>query len=129
VWPALNIGVERLVGELAGGMAAWTAAGGEVTTTRLVRPHEVDAPVLDIRQGNEYTAGHLPDAVHIELGDLSSAPEVAPVGPVVVMCGHGERAMTAATLLERTGCRDLSVLVGGPDDWATTTGRRLREGS
>jgi rhodanese-related sulfurtransferase len=126
LWPALNIGIDRIRGELAGGMDAWT---GEVTTTRLVRPDQVDAPVLDIRQASEYGAGHLPCAVHIELGDLRATAHVAPDGPAVVMCGHGERAMTAATLLERAGRRDLAVLAGGPDDWARTTGRRLREGS
>ncbi|MBQ0897101.1 MBL fold metallo-hydrolase [Micromonospora sp. U56] len=126
LWPALNIGFDRLAGELAGGMSAWT---GAVSTTRLVRPHEVDAPVLDIRQTSEYGTGHLPGAVHLELGDLPAAAHAAPDGPAVVMCGHGERAMTAATLLERAGRRDLAVLAGGPHDWAAATGRRLQEGS
>jgi hydroxyacylglutathione hydrolase len=129
VWPALNVGVEGLIGELAGGMAAWTTAGGDIATTRLVRPHEIDSPVIDIRQGSEYDAGHLPDALHIALGDLPRVADSMPTGPAVVMCGHGERAMTAATLLDRTGNQDLRVLVGGPDDWATTTGQRLQEGS
>jgi hydroxyacylglutathione hydrolase len=126
LWPALNIGFDRLAGELADGMSAWT---GEVSTTRLLRPHEVDAPVLDIRQAAEYGAGHLPGAVHLELGNLPGAAHTAPDGPTVVMCGHGERAMTAATLLERAGRHDLAVLAGGPDDWAAATGRRLQEGS
>jgi hydroxyacylglutathione hydrolase len=128
VWPALNIGYERLTGELAGGVAAWSAAGGPLVNTRLVRPDQVDAPVLDVRQASEYTAGHLPGAVHVELGDLPGKAPAAPAGPAVVMCGHGERAMTAASLLERAGHRDLAVLVGGADDWATAAGRRLAEG-
>jgi hydroxyacylglutathione hydrolase len=37
--------------------------------------------------------------------------------------------MGAASLLERAGHRDLSVLVGGPDDWADATGRRLATGT
>ncbi|MFC3383920.1 MBL fold metallo-hydrolase [Couchioplanes azureus] len=125
VWPALTVGVDRLAGELAGGMKAWIARGGEVTTTPLVRPHEVTGRVLDIRQNSEYAAGHLPTAVHVELGDLHESADATPSGPTVVMCGHGERAMTAATLLERAGRRDLSVLAGGPDDWAAATGNTL----
>jgi rhodanese-related sulfurtransferase len=128
IWPALTIGFDRLVGELDGGITAWTANGGALTTTPLVHPHEVDAPVLDIRQASEYAAGHLPRAAHLELGSLPSAPDAAPHGPTVLMCGHGERAMTAATLLERTGRRDLHVLLGGPDQWAAATGRPLKEG-
>ncbi len=129
LWPALNIGHERIVGELAGGMPAWTEAGGQLTTTRLVGPDRVDAPVLDVRQQGEYKVGHLPGAAHVELGALPGGTGAAPAGPVVVMCGHGERAMTAATLLERAGRRELAVLVGGPEDWAKATGRVLQDGS
>jgi hypothetical protein len=42
------------------------------------------------------------------------------------MCGHGERAMTGASLLQRAGHRDLSVLLGGPDEVAAATGEQLR---
>ena len=41
------------------------------------------------------------------------------------MCGHGERATTAASVLERAGHRDLAVVVGGPEDWARRSGRAL----
>jgi glyoxylase-like metal-dependent hydrolase (beta-lactamase superfamily II)/rhodanese-related sulfurtransferase len=129
LWPALNIGYHNIVGELAGGMPAWQAAGGPVTTTRLVHPDQVDGAVLDIRQDSEYATGHLPHAAHIELGDLPGHADAAPDTPLTLMCGHGERAMTAASLLERAGRRDLAVLVGGAEDWAKATGRPLREGT
>jgi 3-mercaptopyruvate sulfurtransferase SseA len=45
------------------------------------------------------------------------------------MCGHGERAMTAASLLEGAGHRDLTVLDGGAHQWAETTGRTLEAGA
>ncbi|MGH3428731.1 MAG: rhodanese-like domain-containing protein [Mycobacteriales bacterium] len=44
------------------------------------------------------------------------------------MCGHGERAMTAASLLERAGRTDVAVLEGGPEDWAAATGEQLANG-
>jgi glyoxylase-like metal-dependent hydrolase (beta-lactamase superfamily II)/rhodanese-related sulfurtransferase len=131
LWPALNIGFVRIAGELAGGVAAWRAAGGEVLRTRLVGPDQVSTPVLDVRQRDEYAAGHLPDAVHIELGDLPGRAGTVPSAserPVTVMCSHGARALTAATILERAGRRDLAVLVGGAEDWATATGGRLENG-
>ena len=53
---------------------------------------------------------------------------VLPPGPVVVMCGHGERAMGAASLLQRAGRKDVAVLDGGPQDWAHTTGKTLEAG-
>ena len=78
---ARNIGYEHLAGELAGGMAAWAAAGLPVRQISVVRASEVTGPVLDVRQAAEYSGGHLPDTRHIELGALTSAePEPGP-GP------------------------------------------------
>jgi rhodanese-related sulfurtransferase len=70
----------------------------------------------------------VPGAVHIELGDLPDHTAAVPAEPVL-MCGHGERAMGAASLLERAGHRDLTVLRGGPDEWAKATGQVLDTGS
>ena len=129
LWPALNIAFEAIAGELRGGVAAWREAGGEVVCTRLVRPGDVHGAVLDVRQAAEYETGHLPGSVHIELGDLSDSIGTAPGRPTVVMCGHGERAMTGASLLQRAGHRDVAVLVGGAQDWADATGQPLKDGS
>ena len=128
-WQALKIGYEHLAGQLDGGMAAWQAGGGPVTGTGLVSADRLDGrPVLDVRQDSEYRAGHIPGAVHIELGDLPGLAQAAPEG-AVLMCGHGERAMTAASLLQRAGHHGLAVLAGGPGDWAAAAGRALQEGS
>jgi hydroxyacylglutathione hydrolase len=128
-WQALKIGYERLVGHLAGGMAAWTAGGGPQERIELVTADRIaDRPVLDIRQRAEHTAAHIPGAVHIELGDLIARSDDAPRGAVVA-CGHGERAMTAASLLKRAGHSDLAVLDGGPADWSKATSRPLKEGA
>ena len=83
--------------------------------------------MLDVRQAAEWATGHVPGAVHAELGTLDTAP--IPDGPVTVMCGHGERAMTAASLLAARGRTDLTVLAGGPEDWSTATGVPLEVGS
>lgn len=127
-WQALKIGYEQLAGQLDGGMAAWHADGGPSETTGLVTAGRIGSrPVLDVRQAAEYAAGHLPGAVHVELGDLPARAQDAPAG-AVVMCGHGERAMTAASLLQRAGHQGLAVLAGGPQEWADATGQPLQEG-
>ena len=110
-------------------MAAWQADGGRAQATELVTAGRIGTrPVLDVRQAAEYAAGHIPGAVHVELGDLPARVQDTPAG-AVVMCGHGERAMTAASLLQRAGHRDLAVLAGGAPDWADATGQPLQEGS
>jgi hydroxyacylglutathione hydrolase len=122
---ALKVGYEHLAGELAGGIAAWRAADFEEHRLSLIDARELpEIPLLDVRQAAEYHAGHIPGAVAVELGALAAADDLVP-GPLAVMCGHGERAMTGASVLERTGRTAVVVVVGGPDDWATIPGNRL----
>lgn len=135
-WQAVKIGYTNLAGELAGGMDAWTADGRPTAHVGVVGPEQVDPDrpddgrVLDVRQESEFVAGHLPHAAHVELGDLEQRVDELPQEPTVVMCGHGERAMSAASLLERAGHRDVKVLApGGAQEWAQATGRGLETGT
>jgi hydroxyacylglutathione hydrolase len=126
VWQALKIGYENLAGTLAGGVPAWESAGQPVSVTPLRAPGQVDpAAVIDVRQASEYAGGHLPGARNIELGALTAHAAEVTGRPVVTMCGHGERAATDASVLERAGHTAVAVLPGGPPDWAQATGRRL----
>ncbi|WP_162795302.1 rhodanese-like domain-containing protein, partial [Nonomuraea lactucae] len=127
-WQAAKIGYEGCAGELAGGMDAWD---GPTETIDVVSADGLrdGERVLDVRQDAEYAAGHLPGARHVELGDLPARAGEVPDEPTVVMCGHGERAMTAASLLRRTGHRRIRALAGGPEDWHARTGLPLREGT
>jgi len=125
-----TIGYDHLVGELAGGIAAWRATGLTEVRLPLVEAGQLDhrhGVVLDVRQANEVAGGHLPGALTVELGALAGdrLPAQLPEGPVTVMCSHGQRAMTAASLLERAGRRDVQVVVGGVDDWQQATGQAL----
>lgn len=120
---ATGIGYERLAGELAGGMATWREAGRPVAVTELIRSPTDARPILDVRQASEYAAGHIPGARDLELGSLPAlVDDVA--DEVTIMCGQGLRAMTAASLLERTGRRS-AVFVGRPAAWAKASGRPL----
>lgn len=129
VWEAAEVGFDTLTGELAGGMDAWIRTAPAATTS-LVDATQVasdaDAAVLDIRQSPEFAGGHVPGAHNVELGTLADRLSEMPTGPVVVMCGHGERAMAAASILERAGRTDVRVLAGGPGDWSQTAGQHLQ---
>lgn len=119
----LNIGYEHLAGEIT--IDAWRAAGGDVATTAIVHANSMEGRrVVDVRQASEFTAGHVPGATHAELGSLPTTG-VRAGGTLVVMCGHGERAATAASILEAAGHDDVAVLDGGPDDWASAHDRAL----
>jgi glyoxylase-like metal-dependent hydrolase (beta-lactamase superfamily II)/rhodanese-related sulfurtransferase len=114
---SLSIGFEHLAGELHGDVDAWRAAGLPERTLETVGPKGIHTDaMLDVRQRSEFEAGHLPGAVHVELGGLDERAHTLPAGPITVHCSLGARAMTAASLLERRGRDDVSVLLGRPED-------------
>ena len=122
VWQAAKIGYDHLAGEVADGLRAWTDAGFDVSSNRLSTPLSADPrTVIDVRQVFEFATGHLPGAANIELGSLDAAAPDLAGREVVVMCGHGERAATAASVLERAGVTSVAIQAGGPEDWAAAT--------
>jgi hydroxyacylglutathione hydrolase len=125
-WQAAKIGHDNLIGQVADGLESWRTSGNPTESISLVGPDSLgDQNVLDIREPSEYAAGHVPHARNLPLGDLPGRAEDVSAGPTVVMCGHGERAMGAASLLASAGRTDLVVLAGGPEDWASATRQAL----
>jgi glyoxylase-like metal-dependent hydrolase (beta-lactamase superfamily II)/rhodanese-related sulfurtransferase len=121
----LKIGYESFAGELAGGMTAWREDGHPEARTELVRdPAALHGPLIDVRQSAEYTTGHVPGAALVELGSLAPQAGDLASGTATVMCAHGERATTAASLLERAGGTP-SVFVGGSRRWSRALGKPL----
>ena len=130
LWQAAKIGYDNIIGELAGGQGSWSAAGLPMTSLQLANATAEDnLRVFDVRQESEYREGHVLGALHIELGSLPAALAHLNDVPTVVMCGHGERAMGAASLLARAGFTQLTVLAGSPEDWAAANGTDLVTGS
>ena len=128
-WQAAKIGYENIAGMLAGGIPAWRASGQPVAVTPLATAAQVvSTSVIDVRQAAEYAGGHLPGSRGVELGALSAAAASIPGASIVTMCGHGERAATAASVLERAGITDVVIFRGGPEDWARATGQQLEAG-
>ena len=132
VWQAAKIGMEHLLAGRLAGVEAWARAGHRLVRTGMLAADNLadTASVLDVRQAPEFRAGHVPGAFNLELGRLTDPAAVPPPGPTptLVMCGHGERASSAASLLERAGHRDVRIVTGGPVDWAATSRRTLLTG-
>lgn len=122
---SLLVGYERFAGVLDGGVHAWEDAGLPVASGGLITAGEArrvlldGATVLDVREPNEYASGHIPDALHVPLGELAGRVDELPRDhPVVAYCGHGERSATALSLLERSGLTALQNLDGGIRAWS-----------
>jgi len=123
VCQCLTVGIENLAGRFDGGPDAWRAAGLDTESIPLISAEAMATTVIDVRQHDEFANVHIPGALNIELGEIGTA--AISKGPVTVMCGHGERAMTGGSILSALGKRDVSVLAGGPDAWAEATGLPL----
>jgi sulfur-carrier protein adenylyltransferase/sulfurtransferase len=81
-----------------------------------------DGPVVvDVRETQEWDAGHIPGARHVPRGYLESRIEgVAPdkSRPVVLYCASGQRsALAAHTLTQLLGYEDVSSMTGGITLW------------
>jgi rhodanese-related sulfurtransferase len=83
-----------------------------------------DAQVLiDVREADEYAAGHLPGAIHISRGmlefKLSSNPELSARDLAIVLyCKTSGRAALAACALHDMGYLNVKSISGGFDAWA-----------
>jgi hydroxyacylglutathione hydrolase len=105
---------------------AWVREHGPAARVTDVSPNELDArritgtvEVVDVRNGSEYDAGHLPGAVNLPLGRLAERIAELPHGrTIVVHCQSGARAGVAASLLQARGFDDVVHLAGDYAGWA-----------
>ncbi|PXY37549.1 sulfurtransferase [Prauserella flavalba] len=107
---------------------------GEVPTASVSDLPSQDLVLLDVREPDEWAAGHAPEAVHIPLGELPArAAELAELPddkPLYVVCRSGGRSARAAMWLNAAGIADAINVAGGMKSWHTE-GRPLvgdREG-
>jgi rhodanese-related sulfurtransferase len=77
-----------------------------------------DAVMLDVREQDEWDAGHAPGAVHIPLSDLPSRLSDLPddTETLAVVCRSGGRSNRAAAWLAQQGF-DVANVDGGMRAW------------
>ena len=74
--------------------------------------------LLDVREDDEWTAGHAPDAVHVRLGDLGARVDELPRDrEVYVICRTGNRSAYATQALTAGGLNAINV-GDGMTGWA-----------
>lgn len=76
-----------------------------------------DGWLLDVRELDEWVAGHAPEARHIPLGDLGlRSAEIPADQTVYVICRSGNRSAHATHALNGAGWHAVNV-AGGMHDW------------
>jgi rhodanese-related sulfurtransferase len=96
---------------------------------REVALHEAEAVIqqadvlMDVREADEFSAGHLPGAVLVPRGllefKLSATPALSSRDlKVVVYCKTSGRAALAAQAMQSMGYLNVTSIAGGYDAWA-----------
>ncbi len=109
---------------LAGGFRAFAEAGlpvVQIATTDVAGLHarlgDGDLQVVDVREPDEWAAGHIPGARNIPFHQIPLlADQLDPARPVAVICTGGTRSGLAASALQRAGLEPLHVM-GGMQHW------------
>jgi rhodanese-related sulfurtransferase len=124
---AAAVGLRNLAGYLAGGMTSWREDKLGVGRVERLTVPELHArweagdglQILDVRERDEWDAGHIPGSVHEPYHDIEAIPDGIDAGrPVAAICGSGQRAAVAASLLARYGAADaIHVVDGGVPMW------------
>jgi rhodanese-related sulfurtransferase len=76
------------------------------------------AQLIDVREPNEFDAGHILGARNIPMSQIRMRmKEIRPDMPVYLYCQSGMRSGRAAQFLYRKGYKDLTQLQGGFKKW------------
>ena len=124
---------------LEGGMTSWTAEGRPLARLERLpvvglQARRASVPalqILDVRERAEFDEGHIPGSLSVPWHDLDGVPDgLDTTLPVAVICASGQRAATAASLLQRDGAREvIHVTDGGVPRWGALGGPLTAERS
>lgn len=118
----VRVGLDNIVGHLAGGTAAWQADGRPVASLPQWQPQDLRRRlaegngfvILDVRGDDEFEAGHLPGARQLMAGHLPERLDELPrEAEILVACRSGYRSTAAASYLQRAGFARVANLAGG----------------
>ncbi len=119
-----SIGLDRVTGAFSPallaareGSPAWaTGRRGDVTEAEAMVA--AGRTLVDLREANEWAAGHIPGAVHHPLGRLPTELADLPRDtPLAIHCQAGTRSAIGASLLESLGFGDVIDLSDGYSAW------------
>ena len=117
------VGFRDLRGYLAGGIGAWQEADLPIETTPAIDPATLAehiranrSIVLDVREDDEWEAGHVAHSIHVPYRELREqiTDDIRDADkPLAIACSAGNRSSIAAGLLRRAGIENVEHVVDG----------------
>ena len=103
-------------------LATYVANGGYQALRRIVTEKVSADAIIDVREADEYAAGHMPGAINIPRGllefKLSGTPALDQRNlSVVLYCKTSGRSALAAMSMQAMGYLDVVSMAGGFDAW------------
>jgi hydroxyacylglutathione hydrolase len=119
----LDNGFTNVAGFLLGGFKTWEKSKNPIDMVISITPEEIlldikflkeTEKIIDLRTESEIKSGKLPDALFIELQQLSSMlTELDPEHTFYLYCSGGYRSMIAASILKYHGYKWVKNIYGG----------------
>lgn len=96
-------------------------SGKQVTAQELVNLMNRDqATVLDVRDANDYSQGHIVNSMNIPYAALARRIDELDKykeKPLVIACKMGQQSGAAGTMLRKAGFQNVARLRGGLTEW------------
>lgn len=123
IWWFIALGVIIIAGialiiNLSGRNQTGTLAM-EVSVDQAHQLRSDGAFMLDVREPDEWTSGHIPGATLIPLGQLPDRFNELPIDQIiVVVCRSGNRSASGRDILIKAGFDQVTSMAGGMNEWA-----------
>jgi hydroxyacylglutathione hydrolase len=120
-----RIGFHNITGYLCQGIGGWRNAGKPIehldtlsAATLKKRLDRNEVVLLDVREPSEWAEGYVNGARRIFVGHLATEAGGLPQDkPIAVFCSVGHRGSLGASLLKRSGFRQVYNVLGGAEAW------------
>jgi rhodanese-related sulfurtransferase len=119
-WMLIAIALAAGGGLLWPVIASGAGAGALTANGAVMRINREKAVVLDVREADEFAAGHIAAAKNLPLGQLEATLTATVKNkslPLVLVCATGARANKALATAKKLGYEQAEVLSGGLKAW------------
>jgi rhodanese-related sulfurtransferase len=117
-----RVGMDRVVGYLDGGMAAWVTNGYKTNYVTQISAEDLHEMVtgsekfilLDVRAPLEFEDEHIEGAINIPVADLRERyTELKKEDAIILHCSSGNRSSLGVSILRQKGFKNLYNVAGG----------------